>query len=91
VGEYVAACVAGVYTLEEGLRRFVAGSSLPERFADDARLLAEQGCSLLLEVGPSSCEPRASARAGLPLLTSLQQGKDDWQVLLSSLAQLYVA
>jgi acyl transferase domain-containing protein/NADPH:quinone reductase-like Zn-dependent oxidoreductase/acyl carrier protein len=65
----------------------------PVRFAEGMRALAELGCELFVEMGPSPtlismgrhCLPDAS-HAWLP---SLRPGRDDWQTLLDSLAELY--
>ena len=66
----------------------------PVRFAESVRVLVDGGCDAFLEIGPSPtligmarrCLPEGSY-AWLP---SLRPGRDDWQTLLESLAQLYV-
>jgi acyl transferase domain-containing protein/acyl carrier protein len=66
----------------------------PVRFAEGVQALAELGCDVFLEIGPSPtllgmgrrCLPED---AGL-WLASLRQGRDDWQILLESLGALYV-
>jgi acyl transferase domain-containing protein/acyl-CoA synthetase (AMP-forming)/AMP-acid ligase II/acyl carrier protein len=64
------------------------------QFAASMQTLAAQGYTLFVEVGPDSvlsnmgkrCLPDSPA-AWLP---SLRKGRDDWQVLLESVAKLYV-
>ncbi|HEY3998348.1 MAG TPA: type I polyketide synthase, partial [Candidatus Xenobia bacterium] len=64
------------------------------RFADGMQTLSAQGCSVFLEVGPqptlvgmgAACLPDAKAL----WVPSLRSGKDDWQVILEGLGQLYV-
>ncbi len=64
------------------------------RFADAMVNLNKSGCDVFIEIGPNPtllsmgqhCLP-AGVGTWLP---SLRQGKDDWQTLLNSLAQLYV-
>jgi acyl transferase domain-containing protein/NAD(P)-dependent dehydrogenase (short-subunit alcohol dehydrogenase family) len=66
----------------------------PVRFAEGMQALADRGCELFLEIGPSPtligmgrhCLPEGRC-AWLP---SLRPGRDDWQTLLDSLAELYV-
>lgn len=66
----------------------------PVRFAAGMQRLHEQGCSILLEVGPHTtllgmgkkCWPED----GGIWLPSLRKGRDDWQQLLSSLQALHV-
>ena len=66
----------------------------PVRFAESIRAMAALDCELFLEIGPSPtligmgqrCLP-GEERVWLP---SLRSGRDDWQTLLSSLAELYV-
>jgi myxalamid-type polyketide synthase MxaB len=63
------------------------------RFAAGMQALAEQGCDVLIEIGPSptllamgrKCLPESRAL----WLPSLRKGQDDWRVLLDSLAGLY--
>ncbi|MGE3809343.1 MAG: acyltransferase domain-containing protein, partial [Gemmataceae bacterium] len=67
----------------------------PVRFAEGVEALANEGCDLLLEIGP---QPVLTALAQsclsahpLIALPTLKRGVDDWSVLLDSLAQFYVA
>ncbi|GAB1543386.1 hypothetical protein NUACC21_60600 [Scytonema sp. NUACC21] len=63
------------------------------QFAAGMKTLAQQGYEIFLEIGPSAtllgmgkrCLPKGKG----PWLPSLKQGKDDWQVLLESVSQLY--
>ncbi len=63
------------------------------QFYAGMQTLAEQGCEIFLELGPNPvllgmgrrCLPDSKGS----WLPSLKQGKDDWQVLLSSLGSLY--
>ncbi len=66
----------------------------PVRFAEGMRTLRDEGCDVFIEIGPSPvllgmgarCVPDAST-AWLP---SLRRGRDDWAVILDSVAELYV-
>lgn len=70
------------------------------RFADSITTLYVQGCRLFLEVGPKpvllnmaqTClSPPSQAGIGDCLwLPTLRAGKNDWQILLYSLGQLYL-
>jgi acyl transferase domain-containing protein len=66
----------------------------PVRFAQGLHTLFEQGYELGLELGPkpvlSSLAKHCQPPPGSTWLASLRQGKEDWQVLLSSLSTLYV-
>jgi acyl transferase domain-containing protein/SAM-dependent methyltransferase len=68
----------------------------PVRFGDAVRTLAAEGCTALVEVGPSTTLLGMSRRAwpdgvGEPLtLPSLRPGRDDWEQLLESLGTLHV-
>ncbi|MBU0485485.1 MAG: type I polyketide synthase [Proteobacteria bacterium] len=136
VGEYAAACAAGVFTQDEGLNLVMARgeTSGANDFADLAKVAAgisyqkpkirlvsslsgtlsdkdmgwadywlrqatespdlttgfktfqEQGVGILLELGPCT----GQAKHGLIELPSLAEGAADWEVLLKSLAALYV-
>jgi microcystin synthetase protein McyG len=66
----------------------------PVRFADGIKTLHDDGFRIFLEVGPHPTL-LAFARESLPedgslLLPSLRRGKDDWNELLTSLADLHV-
>ncbi len=66
---------------------------LPVRFADAMAHLNESGCDIFIEIGPNptllSMGQRCLPDGTGTWLPSLRQGRDDWQTLLSSLAQLY--
>jgi acyl transferase domain-containing protein len=65
----------------------------PVRFAESMQALADCGCEMFLEIGPSPtligmgrhCLPEGPW-AWLP---SLRPGRDDWQTLLESVSQFY--
>ncbi len=65
----------------------------PVRFADCTVNLSQSGCDVFIELGPNptllsmgqNCLPDGVAT----WLPSLRQGKDDWHILLNSLAKLY--
>lgn len=63
-------------------------------FAEGINTLVEQNCELFLEVGPNSTLLRLGKRCleseELIWLPSLNQGRDEWQLLMNSLAKLYV-
>ena len=66
----------------------------PVRFADGIKALRDDGFRIFLEVGPHPTL-LALARESLPeegnlFLTSLRRGKQDWNELLASLADLHV-
>jgi len=66
----------------------------PVRFAEGMKALADEGCQVFLEIGPNptliGMGRRCLADGEYAWLASLRAGRDDWQVLLESLAQLYV-
>ena len=66
----------------------------PVQFARSMQALADMGCELFLEIGPSPTLIGMGQRCinGGPYawLPSLRSGRDDWQCLLDSLAQMYV-
>ncbi len=65
------------------------------QFAGGMQVLAHQGCNIFLEIGPNPtllgmgrrCIPESSAK----WLPSLREKKSDWQMMLDSLAQLYIS
>ncbi len=67
----------------------------PVQFAAGMQTLAELGCDVFLEIGPSptliGMGQRCLTQGSLHWLPSLRPGRDDWQTLLESLADLYVA
>jgi acyl transferase domain-containing protein/NADPH:quinone reductase-like Zn-dependent oxidoreductase/acyl carrier protein len=66
----------------------------PVRFADSVQTLVDRGCDTFLEIGPSptliGMAQRCLPEGRYAWLSSLRPGRDDWQTLLDSLAQLYV-
>ncbi|PYS76141.1 MAG: hypothetical protein DMF66_16360, partial [Acidobacteria bacterium] len=64
------------------------------RFAEGLRALRGHGCDLFLEVGTGqtllSLGRKSFAEEGIAWLPSHRRGGDDWQVILQSLAALYV-
>ncbi len=65
----------------------------PVRFAESVQLLAARGCELFLEIGPSptlvGLGRRCLPNGNFAWLPSLRPGRDNWETLLDSLAQLY--
>ena len=67
---------------------------MPVRFAAGVETLAEHGCRVFVEIGPSpaliSMGKECLPDTRLTWLPSLKKGIDNWSVLLESLAALYV-
>lgn len=67
----------------------------PVRFSDAAAAILDQGCQVLIEIGPSptltALGQRQPAAAGREWLPSLRPGQPDDEVLLTSLARAWVA
>jgi NADPH:quinone reductase-like Zn-dependent oxidoreductase/acyl carrier protein len=67
----------------------------PVQFAASMQTLAECGCNVFLEIGPSptlvGMGQRCLTDSSLRWLPSLRPGRDDWQTMLESLAELYVS
>ena len=65
------------------------------RFAKGVETLAQQGCSIFVEIGPSpillGMAATTLSKGNISLLPSLRTGCNDWQQLLDSLCALYVA
>jgi acyl transferase domain-containing protein len=65
------------------------------RFAKGVETLAQQGCSVFVEIGPSpvllGMAATTLSQGNISLLPSLRTGRGDWQQLLDSLCALYVA
>ena len=100
VGEYAAACAAGVVPLEEAVSLVTSGRRLDDvpavrdwraqarqrtRYAADPSVLKGQDRCLLVDIGP---QKDGETEGGLP---SLRAEGDDWTTLLTSVARLYVA
>lgn len=66
----------------------------PVRFEEAIIHVQRLGCDVFVEIGPNptllSMGQRCLPEGVGTWLPSLRQGKDDWQTILSSLAQLYV-
>jgi acyl transferase domain-containing protein/NADPH:quinone reductase-like Zn-dependent oxidoreductase/NAD(P)-dependent dehydrogenase (short-subunit alcohol dehydrogenase family)/acyl carrier protein len=66
----------------------------PVQFADSVRTLAEAGCTLFVEIGPSptliSLGRRFANIEGAHWLPSLRPGSSDWAQMFASLSELYV-
>jgi len=67
----------------------------PVQFAAGMQTLADGGCDVFLEIGPSptliGMGQRCLSGESLRWLPSLRPGRDDWQTMLESLGELYVA
>jgi epothilone polyketide synthase D len=66
----------------------------PVRFGAGVRTMVEAGCNVFVELGPHPALLSMASAAGAEgrlWLPSLRRGRDDWDVLLESLARLYVA
>ncbi|MFZ4851157.1 MAG: type I polyketide synthase, partial [Caldilinea sp.] len=64
----------------------------PVRFADGVKTLQDQGCTLLMEVGPQSTLLKLAQHSldkPLKLLPSLSVERSDWQQMLESAGQLF--
>jgi acyl transferase domain-containing protein len=76
-------------------RYWVTHARSPVQFAMSMQTLAESGCDVFLEIGPAptliGMGQRCVSGETLRWLTSLRPGRDDWQTMLESLAELYVA
>jgi acyl transferase domain-containing protein len=76
-------------------RYWVQHARSPVQFAAGMQTLAECGCNVFLEIGPSptlvGMGQRCLTDPSLRWLPSLRAGRDDWQTMLESLADLYVS
>jgi acyl transferase domain-containing protein len=123
VGEYVAGCVAGVFSLEEGMRLAVGrgtgqGYGVPKLllvsgetgalvgseaskaeywsrrghsaadWQETARTLEARGVDVCLELGPRAETAERPGR--MTWLTSLRQGRREWEQVLETLGTLHV-
>ncbi|MCL4204445.1 MAG: SDR family NAD(P)-dependent oxidoreductase [Pirellulaceae bacterium] len=74
---------------------WVTHARSPVQFAMGMQTLADSGCDVFLEIGPAptliGMGQRCVSGEKLRWLTSLRPGRDDWQTVLESLAELYVA
>jgi acyl transferase domain-containing protein len=66
----------------------------PVQFARSMQVLAQRGCEIFLEIGPSptliGLGQRCLKEGDYAWLTSLRRGRDDRQSMLESLGELYV-
>jgi acyl transferase domain-containing protein/NADPH:quinone reductase-like Zn-dependent oxidoreductase/acyl carrier protein len=66
----------------------------PVQFARSMQVLADRGCNVFLEIGPSptliGLGQRCLVDGDYTWLTSLRRGRDEWQSMLDSLGHLYV-
>jgi microcystin synthetase protein McyG len=66
----------------------------PVRFADGVKALHEEGFRIFLEVGPHptlvALAQQSLPQDGALFLTSMRRGKEDWNELVTSLADLHV-
>ncbi len=66
----------------------------PVRFADTMRSLQQSGCNVFVEIGPNptllSMGKQCLEGNTYTWLPSLREGQGDWQIVLSSLAHLYI-
>ena len=74
---------------------WVRHARCPVQFASGMQTLADLGCDVFLEIGPSptliGMGQRCLTGDSLRWLSSLRPGRDDWQAMLESAAELYVA
>ena len=94
LGEYVAACIAGDRSLEEGLR-LVADRARPAPATSGeeemmAKALREHGSGVFLEIGPGHAGREALPSGTEIRLPSLAQGRPEWRQMLESLGELFV-
>jgi 3-oxoacyl-(acyl-carrier-protein) synthase/SAM-dependent methyltransferase/acyl carrier protein len=93
VGEYVAGCIGGAYSLAEGLQRNGVRGRTPQ-VKTISGVSGLQPYHVLVEVGPGTSvaalgKQRLGA-AGRLWLPSLRRERGEWEQMLQSLAQLYV-
>lgn len=66
----------------------------PVRFAESIQAMADLGCEVFLEIGPNptliGMGQRCLTDGGYAWLPSLRAGRDDWRMMLDSLARLHV-
>lgn len=67
----------------------------PVDFMTGAATLAQQGASIVLEIGPGTTLAALARACPMPrpmkTLASLRRGRDDWHAMLDALGQLYLA
>ncbi|MBE9040674.1 polyketide synthase dehydratase domain-containing protein, partial [Oscillatoriales cyanobacterium LEGE 11467] len=94
IGERVAAWASGSLSLSDLLRQTMAQTDSapqdsPERIGAAAMAtIREAGCNVAIAIGSMSAPIETSGN--LLWLSSLDSERDDWQVLLGSLSQVYV-
>jgi acyl transferase domain-containing protein/NADPH:quinone reductase-like Zn-dependent oxidoreductase len=86
VGKYVAACIAGVYSVAEGIKQNGVRGRAP-RMELISSVDGLRPYSVFLEVGPGTMLAGPSReRIWLP---SLRAGRGEWEQILESLTELY--
>jgi SAM-dependent methyltransferase/acyl carrier protein len=93
LGQYVAGCIGGAYSLAEGLKLNGAGPRVPQ-VKTISSVSGLQLYRVFLELGPGTsvaefAEPRLEGHGRL-WLPSLRPERGEWEQMLESLAQLYV-
>jgi acyl transferase domain-containing protein/NADPH:quinone reductase-like Zn-dependent oxidoreductase/SAM-dependent methyltransferase/acyl carrier protein len=86
VGEWVAACVIGRFSLEDALKQVMAQS--PDQLTETAsQILSASECPVWLEIGSQSIA--LPPKTDCLQLSGLTPHQSDWRILLSNLSCLY--